>query len=108
MLKGAGKKTSMVSLFILAAPGFRIGAALLMLLFKQNPSHQFRSLIYTILLSKNTFERIGDYADHLRDGGQSGEYLRKSLKGITIEALDTPALLSALLNSKKPQIFAET
>jgi len=53
---------------------------------------------YTILLSKNTFERIGDYAAHLRDGGQSGEYLAKSLKGITIEALDAPALLSALLN----------
>jgi len=63
---------------------------------------------YTILLSKNAFERIGDYAAHLRDGGKSGEYLRKSLKGIAIEALDAPALLSALLNSKKPQIFAES
>jgi len=63
---------------------------------------------YTILLSKNTFERIGDYAAHLRGGGQSGEYLAQSLKSKTIEALNARALLSALLNRKKPQIFAES
>ena len=57
---------------------------------------------YKILLSKNTFERIGDYAAHQRDGGQSDQYLAQSLKGNTIEALDAPALLSAHLNSKKP------
>ena len=63
---------------------------------------------YTILLSENTFKRIGDYAAFLRGGGQSGEYLAQTLKGKAIEALDGRALLSALLNSKKPQIFAES
>ena len=63
---------------------------------------------YTILLSENTFKRIGDYAAFLRGGGQSGEYLAQTLKGKAIEALDGRGLLSALLNSKKPQIFAES
>ena len=63
---------------------------------------------YTILLSKNTFERIGNYATNLRDGGQSGEYLAQVLKGKPIDELDARVLLSALLNSKKPQIFAES
>lgn len=63
---------------------------------------------YTILLSENTFKRIGDYAAFLRGGGQSGEYLAQSLKSRNLETLDARALLSALLNSKKPQIFAES
>jgi len=63
---------------------------------------------YTILLSENTFKRIDDYAAFLRGGGQSGEYLAQTLKGKDIEALDVRGLLSALLNSKKPQIFAES
>ena len=63
---------------------------------------------YTILLSKNTFKRIGDYAAHLSGGGQSGEYLAQDLKGKNLEVLDARALLSLLLNSKKPQIFAES
>lgn len=63
---------------------------------------------YSIILSENTFERIGAYASHLRGGERSGAYLAQSLKGIDLEALDSRTLLATLLNSKKPQIFAES
>jgi len=62
---------------------------------------------YTIILSQDTFERIKDYAASLRAGGRSGVNLAHVLKGTDLQDLYGWQLLSALLNSKKPQIFAE-
>lgn len=63
---------------------------------------------YTIILSQESFKRISDYASFLKDGGQCGSNLSRKLLGQSKDYLSTEKLLDALLNTKYPQIFAES
>ena len=63
---------------------------------------------YAILLSQTTAEQLDKYANYLNGGGDCGARLAKSLIRAKPRPLDRSGLLSALLNTKKPQIFAES
>lgn len=63
---------------------------------------------YLIILGQDTLKHIETYAGFLTKGGQSGENLAKGLAGKSLAGLDKWQLLSTLINSKKPQIFAES
>lgn len=76
---------------------------------------------YSLILSQETFEKIGDYANFIKDGGQCGKNLSRILvqenldlfspkrnSHLSLETLDAPNLLRALFYTKHPQIFAES
>jgi len=63
---------------------------------------------YSIILSKETFERLGDYATLLKNGGQCGSNLSRILSNKSLDTLNAQNLLRALLNTKYPRIFAES
>ena len=63
---------------------------------------------YSIILGKETFEKIGDYASLLRNGGQCGSNLSRILSKASTDNLNALNLLGALLNTKHPRIFAES
>lgn len=63
---------------------------------------------YSIILGKETFEKIGDYASLLRNGGQCGSNLSRILSKESSDNLNSLNLLGALLNTKYPRIFAES
>ena len=63
---------------------------------------------YSVILNKASYERIEDYAAALKKGGTCGAYLYKELSVQDIKDLTKESLLLALLNTKRPQIFAES
>ncbi len=63
---------------------------------------------YSIILSQETFEKIGDYASFLKEGGKCGTNLSLILSNKERDNLTPKSLLAALLNTKYPQIFAES
>jgi len=63
---------------------------------------------YSVILNKSTYERIKDYETALNIGVKCGAYLSKELSAQDSEALTKERLLVALLNTKRPQIFAES
>lgn len=63
---------------------------------------------YSIILSKDTLARIDSYAARLNQGEKYGAKLAQGLKAIDIKNINKWQLLSALINSKSPQIFAES
>lgn len=60
---------------------------------------------YKVILSEETYSKVGDYVSHLNDGGSRGAYLAQKLRG---QQLSNEILLSTLLQTKQPQIFAES
>jgi len=60
---------------------------------------------YTTILGAETYAAIENYAAYLNTGGRSGAYLAAGLRE---EAHDGRSLLTALLQTKLPQIFAES
>ena len=63
---------------------------------------------YKVILGQDTFKRIETYQAEIRAGVKSGNNLASHIVGQDVSNLDTSKLLNALLNSKKPQIFAES
>lgn len=68
---------------------------------------------YTLIMSRNVSEAIEAYAKALRAGAECGGKLAEAVwrgdaGGADLKSLDGASLLSALLNSKSPQIFAES
>jgi len=64
---------------------------------------------YTIVLSKETLGRVEAYRQSVADGSEAaGALLRNQLRETDAAALDTEQFLECLLNTKQPQIFAES
>ena len=64
---------------------------------------------YTILLSSTIFQKLKTYQQALLKNSQSmGNYLYQALKQETLSNVSPNAFLEKLLNTKLPQIFAES
>lgn len=63
---------------------------------------------YSIILSRDTFSQVELYTKFLNEGGEGGRYLGQILQTIDQRAISPGTLLEALMNSKRPQIFAES
>jgi hypothetical protein len=64
---------------------------------------------HTLIIPDETRTRLAEYLAALRDGGASaGKHLRDYLACVELATLTDAAFLDALLNTKPPQIFAES
>ncbi|MEI6176382.1 MAG: hypothetical protein WCS43_05785 [Verrucomicrobiota bacterium] len=64
---------------------------------------------YTVLIPHETRTRVAGYMATLREGKVlAGKRLKHNLTGIELAVLTEPYLIDALLNTKPPQIFAES
>ena len=63
---------------------------------------------YSIILGKETLEKIGNYASFLKKGGKCGSNLSRILSNESPDNLNALSLLSALLYTKYPRVFAES
>lgn len=63
---------------------------------------------YTILLSRETWDKLITYQEHLRSGGTAGTYLQRQIKDKDLSKLASETFLEALIRTKQPQIFAES
>jgi hypothetical protein len=64
---------------------------------------------HAILVPEETRVRAADYLDSLRSGqAVAANHLQGSLRGLNLEKLTAAAFLDALINTKVPQIFAES
>lgn len=64
--------------------------------------------MYNILLHAAANAKVGNYLDALKSGVKPGRYLQAQLATSGINSLDVIGLLELLVNTKKPQIFAES
>ena len=64
--------------------------------------------MYNILLHAAANAKVGNYLDALKSGVKPGRYLEAQLATSGINSLDVIGLLELLVNTKKPQIFAES
>ena len=64
---------------------------------------------YKIILSKETINKVENYLNQIKINlAIVGDYLKKSLKNFNSDELSEEILLDALINTKLPQIFAES
>ncbi len=63
---------------------------------------------YTILLHKKMAARLSDYLLVLQGGQKAGRYLQERLDSLNLSKLRSLTLLQQLINTKRPQIFAES
>ncbi len=64
---------------------------------------------YRVLAHSNTMNKVKDYQQRiLSSETETGFYFYKGLKGKNIEKLTIEEFLEVLINTKKPQIFAES
>lgn len=63
---------------------------------------------YRIILDESTLSKLEDYAARINQGASSGAKLKTALNSTTGKELDKWQLLSTLINTKSPQIFAES
>lgn len=64
---------------------------------------------YSILIPEETLPRLGDYRRSLQEGRtQPGGRLRQRLQGMDLKSMTDRELLGELLETKLPQIFAES
>lgn len=64
---------------------------------------------HTVLVPEPSRARAGGYLESIRSGQASaGNYLQAALKGLDLATLTDNALIDALINTKVPQIFAES
>ena len=64
---------------------------------------------YKALLHQQSYQKAKDYQEALRQQKQTaGNYLAKKLNDIDLSALSTEQFLEKLVQTKKPQIFAES
>lgn len=64
--------------------------------------------MYNILLHATAYAKVGTYLDELKSGVKPSRYLEARLATCGINSLDIIGLLELLVNTKKPQIFAES
>jgi hypothetical protein len=62
---------------------------------------------YQIIVSEQTFKKAEQYLKDLQSGSPAGFYLTQKLL-VNINTISTNQLLELLLNTKQPQIFAES
>ena len=63
---------------------------------------------YRVILGESTLEKVENYAARINQGANSGAELAAALIGINEKELNKWQVLSALINTKRPQIFAES
>lgn len=63
---------------------------------------------YQVLISQTSYDRAASYLRALQEGAAAGRYLRDELHGVDVASLTAGSLISALLRTKRPQIFAES
>ena len=64
---------------------------------------------YSILIPEETLARASDYLDCLRAGkAQAGARLHSRLEGADLQAMTELEFLGELLDTKQPQVFAES
>lgn len=64
--------------------------------------------MYDILIHPATYAKVVEYLDALRAGDKPGGYLKSLLARNNAELPDAAGLLEMLVNTKHPQIFAES
>ncbi|WP_031434876.1 hypothetical protein [Methylomarinum vadi] len=63
---------------------------------------------YQIIMHGHAYQRALDYLRTLQSGAtMPGQYLKQQLQSEDINQLSAERLLECLLNTKRPQIFAE-
>ena len=64
---------------------------------------------YTVIVNQATLHRVETYRQNIADGREAaGDLLRNQLRETDAAALNTEQFLECLLNTKQPQIFAES
>jgi hypothetical protein len=63
---------------------------------------------YQILVNNQTHEKIESYLEYIQSGGLTGAYLKERLKDRDISQLTIIDLLQLSIDTKLPQIFAES
>jgi len=63
---------------------------------------------YTIIISEETRERLYHYLEEIKSGIPAGAYLSAEIDKIDQKSIHYDLFLEALLNTKRPQIFAES
>ena len=62
---------------------------------------------YQVLISPETFEKVGSYLEQLKSGTAAGRYLFDRLKQLDLHQITTIEFIQLLVRTKRPQIFAE-
>ena len=64
---------------------------------------------YKILLNKETYQNVMAYLKAVKDGKiTTGAYLRKNLQDFELSQMEVNQFIERLINTKEPQIFAES
>ncbi|AFY93737.1 hypothetical protein [Chamaesiphon minutus] len=63
---------------------------------------------YTTLANPQTYQKAIAYLDRLKAGEKAGEYLHHKLKNIALDLVTIPEFIELLMQTKRPQIFAES
>jgi hypothetical protein len=63
---------------------------------------------YTALLHQDALDKAADYLAKLQAGSRPGGFLQKQLVDHQLTGLSLPLFIELLIQTKKPQIFAET
>jgi hypothetical protein len=64
--------------------------------------------MYQFIVSKGALVRANDYLTSLAQGALPGTRLANALRGVDLSLLNTEAFLELLVNTKQPQIYAES
>ena len=64
--------------------------------------------MYRCILSQESFNKVEAYLQRLRNGTECGKLLGDLLIEIDLSSLDAESFLELLVNTKRPQIFAES
>lgn len=63
---------------------------------------------YQFLMHDKTFRKAADYLEKIRNGGQAGRLLQEKLADLPLDQIVIDQFVETLLQTKKPQIFAES
>ena len=64
--------------------------------------------MYQCIMSGETFQKVETYLSKLKEGTEPGNFLKLKLSEYDLDELETEEFLEILVNTKKPQIFAES
>jgi len=63
---------------------------------------------YQFLIHEETVRKAADYLEKIRNGGKTGRLLHEKLADLPLDRFAVDQLIEKLLQTKKPQIFAES
>ena len=63
---------------------------------------------YKTLISQTSYRRAREYLDQLQAGQPAGNYLQQKLANLDLASLSVEMLLEQVVQTKRPQIFAES